>query len=98
GGAGEWRVRLEVIAGGGLGDEEAVGRVDQSPRDVIEDLGLARALAGLAHRTTGGTSLSGMPALISRSRAVLVGLAPREDQCLARSMSMTSSTGSLRGS
>src|SRR5258708_29537258 len=72
-------------------DDDAARVVDQGFRDVLEELRF------LAHRTTGGTSASGMPPRTRSARVVAVGFAPFLIQCFTRSRSRTSAPSSVRG-
>src|SRR5256885_8075555 len=85
------QVQLEEIAVLLFLHHDARGVVDQGLRDVLEELAL------LAHRATGGTSASGMPARTRSERAVEVGFAPFLIQCFTRSVSRTSAPSSVRG-
>src|SRR5258708_7367557 len=85
------QMQLEEIAVLLFLHHDARGVVDQGLRDVLEELGF------LAHRATGGTSASGMPARTRSERAVEVGFAPFLIQCFTRSVSRTSAPSSVRG-
>src|SRR5438552_2227156 len=85
------QVQLEEVAVLLFLDHDAARIVDERLRDVLEELGF------LAHRTTGGTSASGMPPRTRSERAVAVGFAPFLIQCLARSVLRTSAPSSVRG-
>jgi hypothetical protein len=75
-GLGDLQVELDEVPVKLFGDHDRRGIVDERLGDVLEEHAHPTRLRRRAHLTDAGTSLSGIPLLMSNERVVDVGRAP----------------------